>query len=180
MADEMLDVPPFPPLRWDEYFWVGEVTLPSWAGFQTRRGVRRDQLAIPVGRNRASQHWGRRSEAARAADRSPNRERCNTCSTTNLKKTASPFLQALFEAYPDDEQAGYDGDEQCRCPISTKPNGLQNLDWPLSNSHPVRESKDGARVCRLRVWLQVGRGTWLWRDDAFGSGRGGRARRLLV
>jgi hypothetical protein len=27
-----------PPLRWDHYFWAGEVVLSSWAGFQTRRG----------------------------------------------------------------------------------------------------------------------------------------------
>src|SRR5438552_3781461 len=34
-----LDFPPFPPLKWDLYFWVGEVVLPSWAGFQARRGA---------------------------------------------------------------------------------------------------------------------------------------------
>lgn len=38
MAEETLSVPPFPPLKWDDYFWVGEIVLPSWAGFQTRRG----------------------------------------------------------------------------------------------------------------------------------------------
>jgi hypothetical protein len=35
---DTLDYPPFPPLKWDHYFWVGEITLPSWAGFQARRG----------------------------------------------------------------------------------------------------------------------------------------------
>jgi hypothetical protein len=35
---ESLEHPPFPPLTWDHYFWVGEVTLPSWAGFQVRHG----------------------------------------------------------------------------------------------------------------------------------------------
>src|SRR5262249_60198175 len=38
MADEILESPPFPRLKWDGYFWAGEITLPSWAGFQTRRG----------------------------------------------------------------------------------------------------------------------------------------------
>ena len=28
--------PPFPPLTWEHYFWVAELTLPSWAGFQVR------------------------------------------------------------------------------------------------------------------------------------------------
>jgi hypothetical protein len=35
---ETLDYPPFPPLKWDLYFWVGEIVLPAWAGFQARRG----------------------------------------------------------------------------------------------------------------------------------------------
>jgi hypothetical protein len=38
MPQETLDYPPFPPLKWNHYFWVGEVLLPSWAGFQARRG----------------------------------------------------------------------------------------------------------------------------------------------
>lgn len=37
MLPETLDHPPFPPLKWDHYFWVGDVVLPSWAGFQARR-----------------------------------------------------------------------------------------------------------------------------------------------
>lgn len=36
---EVLDIPPFPPLTWDKYSWAGEVRLPSWAGFQSRRGA---------------------------------------------------------------------------------------------------------------------------------------------
>ena len=38
MPEETLDNPPFPPLKWEHGFWVGEVILPSWAGFQARRG----------------------------------------------------------------------------------------------------------------------------------------------
>src|SRR4051794_31578439 len=38
MEEEIISIPPFPPLKWDGYFWSGEVTLPSWAGFQTCRG----------------------------------------------------------------------------------------------------------------------------------------------
>jgi hypothetical protein len=38
MTVETLDYPPFPLLRWDDYFWVGEVKLVSWAGYQARRG----------------------------------------------------------------------------------------------------------------------------------------------
>lgn len=39
MPKETVDLPPFPPLRWDGYGWTGEVVLPSWAGFQARRGA---------------------------------------------------------------------------------------------------------------------------------------------
>ena len=35
---EVIDVPPFPLLTWDGYTWAGEVRLPSWAGFHSRRG----------------------------------------------------------------------------------------------------------------------------------------------
>src|SRR4051794_3147398 len=38
MADDVLDIRPFSPLRWDGYSWAGETLLPSWAGFQSRRG----------------------------------------------------------------------------------------------------------------------------------------------
>ncbi len=34
-----LDLPPFPPLQWDEFFWTGRVALPSWRGFQSRSGA---------------------------------------------------------------------------------------------------------------------------------------------
>jgi hypothetical protein len=35
----VLTSPPFPPLRWNDGTWEGEITLPSWAGFQSRRGA---------------------------------------------------------------------------------------------------------------------------------------------
>jgi hypothetical protein len=34
-----LNVAPFPPLRWDDYFWTGRVGLSSWRGFQCRLGA---------------------------------------------------------------------------------------------------------------------------------------------
>jgi hypothetical protein len=32
-------MPPFPPLRWDGYFWTGRIVLRSWQGFQSRSGA---------------------------------------------------------------------------------------------------------------------------------------------
>jgi hypothetical protein len=37
-AKDVLKIPPFPTLKWDQFFWVGELVLPSWKGFQSRRG----------------------------------------------------------------------------------------------------------------------------------------------
>jgi hypothetical protein len=39
VPQDTLNYPPFPPLKWDQFFWVGDVVLPSWAGFQARRGA---------------------------------------------------------------------------------------------------------------------------------------------
>jgi hypothetical protein len=39
VPQKTLNYPPFPPLKWEHFFWVGNVTLPSWAGFQARRGA---------------------------------------------------------------------------------------------------------------------------------------------
>jgi hypothetical protein len=36
-----VEVPPFPPLEWDDFFWTGCVVLASWAGFSYREGRKR-------------------------------------------------------------------------------------------------------------------------------------------
>lgn len=35
---DSLAFPPFPALTWADYFWEADIVLPSWAGFQARRG----------------------------------------------------------------------------------------------------------------------------------------------
>lgn len=35
---DVLNLPPFPPLNWDDGDWTAETMLPEWAGFQARRG----------------------------------------------------------------------------------------------------------------------------------------------
>ena len=29
---------PLPDLKWDRFYWIGDIVLPSWAGTQTRKG----------------------------------------------------------------------------------------------------------------------------------------------
>ena len=38
MTKQIINVPPFPPLQWNDYFWTGELVLRTWAGYQTRHG----------------------------------------------------------------------------------------------------------------------------------------------
>ena len=44
---ETLDHSPFPPLTWGHYFWVAELKLPSWAGFQVQYGDDRPAHDLP-------------------------------------------------------------------------------------------------------------------------------------
>lgn len=37
--EEILNLPPFPPLKRDRYFWTGMIVLNAWAGFQSRQGA---------------------------------------------------------------------------------------------------------------------------------------------
>ena len=39
VPQQTLNYPPFPPLKWEHYRRVGEIVLPSWAGFQARSGA---------------------------------------------------------------------------------------------------------------------------------------------
>jgi Domain of unknown function (DUF6985) len=38
-SSSKLNLPPFPPLRWNEFSWAGKTKLKSWAGFQCRQGA---------------------------------------------------------------------------------------------------------------------------------------------
>jgi len=50
-SDVSLTMPPFPPRVWDGFFWKGVDKLPTWAGFQSRRGqyTTRDRRAASRG-----------------------------------------------------------------------------------------------------------------------------------
>ena len=50
---ETIDDPPFPRLTWGGYSWAGEVRLPSWAGFQSRRGAYASVSAVKMRVHRA-------------------------------------------------------------------------------------------------------------------------------
>jgi len=145
MAEETLNIPPFPPLRWDEYFWVGEVTLPSWSGFQTRRGwamaFSSDSPSNGTAMlNVAPENHERRSHPT------VDQEVAFKYLLDNEAAVAASILQALFDLYPD-EKADYagayiDGAEE-DLPDITDPSGLRDL-IGLTNVHVLSVAKDGA------------------------------------
>ncbi|MFL5732697.1 MAG: DUF6985 domain-containing protein [Chloroflexia bacterium] len=38
ITGDELNIPPLPPLRWNDYYWVATIVLTSWAGFRSRQG----------------------------------------------------------------------------------------------------------------------------------------------
>jgi Domain of unknown function (DUF6985) len=141
-----LNISPFPPLRWEDYFWVSEVTLPSWSGFQTRRGwygsVSDDSPSNGTARlNVVPEDEERRSHPT------VEQEVAFKYMLDHEAAVAASVLQALFNRYPD-EKAAYAGDysedgAEETLPDITDPSGLRAL-IGLSNVHVLSVVKDGA------------------------------------
>jgi len=136
VADDTINVPPFPPLRWDEFFWVGEITLPSWAGFQTRRGPY-------AGISSVDPSDGTVRLSVAVEDRQPHTQptqaqaRAYQHLLDNEAVVCAEVLLALFRDYPE-QQANY-GDDPL--PDIDEPAGLKAL-LGLSQVHVLFESRD--------------------------------------
>jgi hypothetical protein len=102
-ADNTLSIPPFPSLRWEEFFWVGEITLPSWAGFQTRRGF--------YGSASAAQPSDGSARLTVTTENSKNRTLTTEQVTAfrflldNEAAVSAAVLRAIFEKYPEEREA---------------------------------------------------------------------------
>lgn len=172
---DTLDVPPFPPLRWDEYVWVGEITLLSWAGFQTRRGWYaavssetpsdgKARLAVEPGDNKARTPP---NDAQRQAFRH---------FIDNEAAVASGVLRALFERYPDEKAAyedAYDETEEAALPEVNDPTGLRPL-IGLANVHVLAVDKDGIAYIGFEfgcVWDGHGAGVMTHRGHVTAVGQ---------
>jgi hypothetical protein len=144
--DMTLNIPTFPPLQWEDYFWVGEVTLPSWSGFQTRRGwygsVSSDSPSNGTARLRVMPE-----DADRRGHPTAEQEVAFKYLLDNEAAVAASVLQALFNRYPDEKAAyveAYSEDEaEETLPDITDPSGLRAL-IGLSNVHVLSVVKDGA------------------------------------
>jgi len=156
MADETLDHPPFPPLTWDHYFWVGDATLPSWAGFQARRGsYGAVSAAIPSdGSARLSV-----SPMDGAALTRPTAEQVAAFRhlLDNEAAVADAVARALVEYCPGH---AYDGDDEALLEVS-EPGELRPL-VGLSGVHVLSVAHDGAAY----IGFEFG---CVW-DDEHGAG----------
>lgn len=138
---ETLNIPPFPPLTWDEYSWVGEVRFPSWVGFQTRGGA-----YASVSEEAASDGSARLTVDAEAKAR-PTSEQVAAYRhlLDNEAAVAQAVGHALLEYYPGQREAylkGYGLTASAEVPEVTDLAGLRSL-VGLSSVHVLSLARDG-------------------------------------
>ncbi len=140
----IISVPPFPPLTRDDYFWSGEVVLPSWAGFQRRRGA-----YASVSGHTPSDGSVSLTIAPRDADTQtlPTSEQGVAFRhlTDNEASVAAAVGQALLDYYPGEREAYLDAyDEgEVELPEVTELAGMRSL-IGLSSVHVLAVAHDGA------------------------------------
>jgi hypothetical protein len=162
MTKPTRNVSPFPPLRWDDYFWSGEVVLPSWAGFQSRRG------GYGAVNSRAASDGSARLTVTPERDdaRTPPRAeqvRAFQLLLDNERDVAGSVLRAIFTAYPGlRDHYGYDDEEAAELtPEVERAEQLRTL-IGLSHVHILNVAKDGI----MYIGFEFGC-TW---DDEHGLG----------
>jgi hypothetical protein len=139
-----INVPPFPRLLWDQYFWVGEVKLPSWAGFQTRRG--------PYGAlssNESSDGSARLTVTTEDSNTrtlpTPEQATAFRHLLDNESAVAAAVLGAIFAKYPEEKEAYLDAfdEDEVGLPDIREPGELRSM-IGLSNVHILRVANKGA------------------------------------
>ena len=139
----VLDLPPFPQLEWDDYFWTGQTILNSWRGFQSRLG--------PYGAESSNEQsdGGVRLEVA-----SPDEDHQGPPTSEEVRAyefllnheetVRDAVLDAIFEAYPGMRDSyGYDEEEaEELMPAIQQAGELRNL-IGLSTVHILCVAKDG-------------------------------------
>jgi hypothetical protein len=141
-VDESLDILPFPPLTWNKYSWTGEVRLPSWAGFQSRRG----SYASVSGSGPSDGSARLTVDAERKAR--PTRKQATAFRhlLDNEASVAEAVGRALLDYYPGERAAyldAYDLEESEEVPEVTDLAGLRRL-VGLSSVHVLSLARDGA------------------------------------
>jgi hypothetical protein len=139
-----LNMPPFPPLRWDGYFWSGRLTLPSWRGFQARLGAYAARSSA-----KESDGTARLSVATPAgvAEQPPSAEQASALRYLLEHEEAirDALMAAVFDEFPPmRERALRDGlVAESDLPALDRPEELKSH-IGLSTVHILRVVKDGA------------------------------------
>ena len=94
-----IEVPPFPTLTLDDYLWVGTIRLPTWAGFQTRRGRYSSVTSSSVsdGTVRLSVEWYSDAPVPPSAEQIA----AFAYLLESEKLVTDSVLTAIFERYPE-------------------------------------------------------------------------------
>jgi hypothetical protein len=124
MAKKTITVPPFPPLRWDDFGWAGRIQLPSWAGFATRPGSRSKK----VSNGTVELDVAVEDDEARTPPTAAQVQAMQHL-LDNEAAVASAVLQELFEQYSD-ERENFDEEEGIELPELTDRGGLRPLVSP--------------------------------------------------
>lgn len=139
-----VNVPPFPPLHWEDISWVAETILPSWAGFQSCFGSYGARSSPKASDGRVHLRVG--GEGAEESDL-PTPEMC--AAFAYLKKheaqVAQAILQAIFKAYPEEKRKYGYGEKEAHTimPDLLKPDDLKPL-IGLHEVHILKTSKNGS------------------------------------
>ena len=140
---QTLNMPPFPPLQWNEFFWVGDVILPSWAGYQSRGGAYGSVSSHATSNGRALLTVAPEDEDARTPPL-PEQVGAFQWLLDNEPAIAASVLRSLFAAYPEWRNSfGYDAELMAELmPEIDRAEQLQTL-IGLSNVHILSVAKDG-------------------------------------
>ncbi len=133
-----LDMPPFPPLKWDGYFWTGRVVLSSWRGYQSRLGAY-------AARSSAKESDGtvRLSVSPPGGARQPHSaEQANAWRylLEHEEAVRDALVAAIFEEYPAIRERLLD---EAELPALERPDQLRSH-VGLSTVHVLPVARDGA------------------------------------
>ncbi|MFO0966328.1 MAG: hypothetical protein U0793_12195 [Gemmataceae bacterium] len=149
MADNPnLETPPFPPLKWDGYFWTARIVLNSWRGFQSRLGAYASQTS-----SNESDGTARLSiEPPGAKQTPPSPEQANAFRylLENEAAIRDAIVAAVFEEYPALRQRsledGFVAEDDM--PVLERVDELK-AHIGLSTIHVLRVAKDGVAYVGL-------------------------------
>ena len=142
MQSTHLNVPPFPPLTWDTFYWTGTLRLPFWSGFQTRRGA-----YASVSSNRVSDGTVQLTipsiDEEATAPPTPQQARALEDLLARESSIGSQILNGIFADYPKRREL-YEYDNQTGAqvmPAIQRADQLQDL-IGLSTVHILTVAKD--------------------------------------